>query len=50
MNDAAAEEPTSTAVGTTAGRRFRCVECGAEVICTRSGVGTLLCHGQEMQS
>jgi desulfoferrodoxin-like iron-binding protein len=50
MNEPADPKVTANTVATTAGRRYRCSECGAEVICTRSGAGTLVCHGQEMQS
>jgi desulfoferrodoxin-like iron-binding protein len=31
------------------GKRFVCKKCGAEVIVTRGGNGTLRCCGQEME-
>lgn len=32
-----------------AGKRFKCAKCGAEVIVTRAGNGTLKCCGQPME-
>jgi desulfoferrodoxin-like iron-binding protein len=31
------------------GKRYVCTKCGAEVIITKAGVGTVLCCGQDMQ-
>ncbi|MBM3945004.1 MAG: hypothetical protein FJ317_05865 [SAR202 cluster bacterium] len=30
------------------GRRYRCEVCGATILCTKAGTGTVQCHGQEM--
>lgn len=32
-----------------AGKRYQCGKCGAEVMVTRGGDGTVKCCGQEMQ-
>jgi desulfoferrodoxin-like iron-binding protein len=31
------------------GKRYKCVKCGAEVIITRAGNGTVQCCGQPME-
>lgn len=31
-----------------AGKRMKCDVCGAEVVVTKGGEGTLQCHGQDM--
>jgi transcription elongation factor Elf1 len=31
------------------GKRFECLQCGAEVLCTKAGDGSVECCGQEMQ-
>jgi desulfoferrodoxin-like iron-binding protein len=31
------------------GKRYRCAKCGAEVIITKGGSGTIMCHGQPME-
>jgi transcription elongation factor Elf1 len=31
------------------GKRFECTVCGAEVLCTKAGEGTVHCCGQAMQ-
>ncbi|NLT66409.1 MAG: hypothetical protein GXX84_07370 [Acidobacteria bacterium] len=31
------------------GKRYKCAKCGAEVIVTRSGEGTVKCCGQAME-
>jgi desulfoferrodoxin-like iron-binding protein len=31
------------------GKRYRCAKCGAEVIITKGGGGTIMCHGQPME-
>jgi len=31
------------------GKRFKCTKCGAEVIITRPGEGTVKCCGQPME-
>ena len=31
------------------GKRYRCAKCGAEVIITKGGSGTISCHGQPME-
>lgn len=36
-------------VANEAGKRVRCEECGAEVVVTKGGEGTVSCHGQPMQ-
>ncbi len=33
----------------TAGKRYQCKKCGAEVMCTRGGKGTIKCCGEPMQ-
>jgi len=32
-----------------AGKRYRCAKCGAEVIITRGGTGTIHCCDQPME-
>jgi Desulfoferrodoxin, N-terminal domain len=36
-------------VSNQAGKRLRCEECGAEVVVTKGGEGSVACHGQPMQ-
>ena len=36
-------------VSNEAGKRLHCQECGAEVVVTKGGEGTVTCHGQPMQ-
>ena len=31
------------------GKRYVCRTCGAEVVITRAGGGTIECHGQDIQ-
>jgi desulfoferrodoxin-like iron-binding protein len=31
------------------GKRYKCSKCGAEVIVTRGGAGTVMCCGQPME-
>ncbi|MBN1568582.1 MAG: desulfoferrodoxin FeS4 iron-binding domain-containing protein [Acidobacteria bacterium] len=31
------------------GKRYKCAKCGAEVIVTRAGNGTVTCCGQPME-
>jgi desulfoferrodoxin-like iron-binding protein len=31
------------------GKRYQCAECGAEVLVSSAGAGTLLCHGAPMK-
>jgi desulfoferrodoxin-like iron-binding protein len=31
------------------GKRYRCTVCGAEVIITKGGDGTIMCHGKPME-
>ncbi|HSW38894.1 MAG TPA: desulfoferrodoxin FeS4 iron-binding domain-containing protein [Acidobacteriota bacterium] len=31
------------------GKRYKCEKCGAEVIITRAGSGTVICCGQPME-
>jgi hypothetical protein len=31
------------------GKRYRCGECGMEVLCTKAGGGGISCHGKEME-
>lgn len=31
------------------GKRYKCVNCGSEVLVTKAGTGTLKCCGEEMQ-
>ncbi|HVN95147.1 MAG TPA: hypothetical protein VMT62_01845 [Syntrophorhabdaceae bacterium] len=31
------------------GKRYICGKCGAEVIITRGGNGTITCHGEPME-
>lgn len=38
-----------TVVSNEAGKRMRCEQCGAEVVVTKGGDGTVTCHGQPMQ-
>jgi len=33
----------------TQGKRYQCASCGAEVLVTRAGDGSLACCGQPMQ-
>ncbi|MBM3131648.1 MAG: desulfoferrodoxin [Chloroflexi bacterium] len=33
----------------TAGKRYQCKKCGAEVMCTRGGQGAIKCCGEPMQ-
>jgi desulfoferrodoxin-like iron-binding protein len=33
----------------TVGKRYRCAKCGAEVIITKGGAGTIICCGQPME-
>jgi desulfoferrodoxin-like iron-binding protein len=35
-------------MGNTLGKRYECTLCGAEILCTKAGEGTLSCCGQEM--
>jgi desulfoferrodoxin-like iron-binding protein len=30
------------------GKRYRCQVCGTEVLCVKTGEGTIVCCGQEM--
>jgi desulfoferrodoxin-like iron-binding protein len=36
-------------VANTLGKRYQCTECGAQVLVTKGGEGTLECHGQPME-
>ena len=36
-------------VATEAGKRYRCAQCGSEVLVTKAGSGALTCCGQDMQ-
>ncbi len=31
------------------GKRYKCNKCGAEVIVTKGGTGTIQCHGEPME-
>ncbi len=31
------------------GRRYRCQECGAMLLCTKAGTGQVGCHGKSME-
>jgi desulfoferrodoxin-like iron-binding protein len=31
------------------GKRYRCEECGTQVICVKRGEGRFTCHGQPME-
>jgi len=31
------------------GKRYRCEECGTEILCTKAGEGTPVCCDKEMQ-
>jgi desulfoferrodoxin-like iron-binding protein len=31
------------------GKRYKCAKCGAEIIVTRAGNGTVVCCGQPME-
>lgn len=31
------------------GKRYKCEECGTEVLCLKAGKGTVKCHGKEMK-
>jgi len=31
------------------GKRYHCAKCGAEIIITKGGNGTIMCHGQPME-
>ena len=33
----------------TVGKRYRCTKCGAEMIITKGGTGTITCCGQPME-
>ena len=30
------------------GKRYRCEDCGTEVLCTKAGEGTIMCDDKEM--
>jgi desulfoferrodoxin len=30
------------------GKRFRCTQCECEILVTKAGTGTLVCHGSPM--
>jgi desulfoferrodoxin-like iron-binding protein len=32
------------------GKRYRCEKCGTEALCTKAGVGKLVCCDQEMKA
>ncbi|MFH1169267.1 MAG: hypothetical protein V1691_01095 [Chloroflexota bacterium] len=32
------------------GKRYKCSECGTEVLCTKAGEGTVACDGKEMEN
>jgi desulfoferrodoxin-like iron-binding protein len=36
-------------MSTQAGKRYRCTECGGEVIVTKGGAGSLMCCGRPME-
>lgn len=36
-------------VSNEAGKRLRCEECGAEVVVTKGGGGSVTCHDRSMQ-
>jgi hypothetical protein len=36
-------------VANTLGKRYQCIECGAQVLVTKGGEGALECHGQRME-
>jgi hypothetical protein len=40
---------TEEAVGNLIGKRYRCEECGTEVICVRAGTGGVGCHARRME-
>ena len=31
------------------GKRYTCEECGSEVLCLKTGPGTVQCHGKDME-
>ncbi|MFC1949247.1 desulforedoxin [Chloroflexota bacterium] len=31
------------------GKRYRCKVCGTEILCVKSGEGTIACCGEEME-
>jgi hypothetical protein len=33
----------------TLGKRYQCAECGAQVLVTKGGDGTVECHGKPME-
>jgi desulfoferrodoxin-like iron-binding protein len=35
-------------VASQLGKRYRCQVCGTEVLCVKTGEGTIVCCGQEM--
>jgi len=36
-------------MGNQVGKRYKCAKCGAEIIVTRGGAGTVMCCGQPME-
>jgi len=32
------------------GKRFRCEDCGTEILCTKAGEGTPMCCSKEIQA
>lgn len=35
--------------GSQLGKRYKCQACGTEVLCVKSGEGTIACDGKEME-
>ena len=35
--------------GNLVGKRYRCAQCGTEVICVRAGAGGVGCHDRPME-
>ena len=38
-----------TEMGNEAGKRLRCESCGAEIVVTKGGEGTVMCCGKPME-
>ena len=36
-------------MATQLGKRYRCLKCGTEILCTKAGEGKMTCCGQEME-
>jgi len=36
-------------VASQLGKRYRCLKCGTEVLCVKSGQGAITCCGEDME-